>query len=196
MCDTPSFRLIPNNRQPIVTYRQGQPLGGASGALAQGADFEGAPKRQSPTGHTLIRSTVAWWFPHFQTKGVAKDFFFKFGCIGFSLFWCILAFKYEYSRYALCLLLQILLVAVLDIKTRDVSTVSSINSLLSQYCKASLFFANFYIWGGGAPTVWFAPVVPWAKTGPAYRLICLFYSWIVSWNTKDSVPTDINHFLT
>jgi hypothetical protein len=39
---------------------QGRPLGGASGALAPGADFEGAPKRQSPTGHTLIRSTVAW----------------------------------------------------------------------------------------------------------------------------------------
>jgi hypothetical protein len=33
-------------------------LGGASGALAPDADFEGAPKRQSPTGHTLIRSTV------------------------------------------------------------------------------------------------------------------------------------------
>jgi hypothetical protein len=38
----------------------GRPLGGASGALAPGADFEGAPKRQSPTGHTLIRSTIAW----------------------------------------------------------------------------------------------------------------------------------------
>jgi hypothetical protein len=38
----------------------GRPLGGASGALAPGADFKGAPKRQSPTGHTLIRSTVAW----------------------------------------------------------------------------------------------------------------------------------------
>jgi hypothetical protein len=35
-------------------------LGGASGALAPGADFEGAPKRRSPIGHTLIRSTVAW----------------------------------------------------------------------------------------------------------------------------------------
>jgi hypothetical protein len=40
-------------------YMQGRPLGGASGTLAPGADFEGAPKRQSPTGHTLIRSTVA-----------------------------------------------------------------------------------------------------------------------------------------
>jgi hypothetical protein len=36
------------------------PLGGASGALAPGADFEGGPKRQSPSSHTLIRSTVAW----------------------------------------------------------------------------------------------------------------------------------------
>jgi hypothetical protein len=56
------------------THNQGRPLGGASGALAPGADFEGAPERQSPTGHTLIRSTVAWWFPHFQTKS-RKGFF-------------------------------------------------------------------------------------------------------------------------
>jgi hypothetical protein len=48
----------------------------AGGALAPGADFEGAPKRRSPTGHTLIRSTVAWWFPHLQTKS-CKDFFFN-----------------------------------------------------------------------------------------------------------------------
>jgi hypothetical protein len=39
--------------------KQGRPLGGASGAFAPGADFEGAPKRHSPTGQTLIRSTVA-----------------------------------------------------------------------------------------------------------------------------------------
>jgi hypothetical protein len=32
-------------------------------------------------------------------------------------------FTYVYSRYALCLLLQILLVAALDIKTRDAPTV-------------------------------------------------------------------------
>jgi hypothetical protein len=58
-------------------------------------------------------------------------------------------------------------IAALDIKTRDVPTVSSINSLLSQYCKAMhFFFANSYVGGGGA-TVRFAPVVPWAKTGPA-----------------------------
>jgi hypothetical protein len=43
-----------------VVDSQGRPLGGASGALAPGADFEGAPKRGSHTGHTLIRSTVAW----------------------------------------------------------------------------------------------------------------------------------------
>jgi hypothetical protein len=72
----------------IHACRQGRPLGGASGALAPGADFEGAPKRRSPTGHMLIRSTVAWWFPHLQTKIVAK-IFFKFGCIGFRIFWCV-----------------------------------------------------------------------------------------------------------
>jgi hypothetical protein len=43
----------------LYVYLQGRPLGGASGALAPGADFEGAPKRRSPTGHTLICSTVA-----------------------------------------------------------------------------------------------------------------------------------------
>jgi hypothetical protein len=65
------------------------------------------------------------------------------------------------TRYTLCLLLQILFVAALDIKTRDVPTVSSINLLLSQYCKASLFLAHFYVFGGGgAPTVRFAPVAP------------------------------------
>jgi hypothetical protein len=41
-------------------YTQGRPLGGASVVLVPGAELEGAPKRQSPTGHTLIRITVAW----------------------------------------------------------------------------------------------------------------------------------------
>jgi hypothetical protein len=36
-------------------YWQCWPLGGASGALAPGADFKVALKRQSPTGYTLIR---------------------------------------------------------------------------------------------------------------------------------------------
>jgi hypothetical protein len=60
-----------------IGHNQGRSLGGASGDLAPGADFEGAPKKQSPTGHTLIRSIVqvAWWFPHLQMKRVAKDFF-------------------------------------------------------------------------------------------------------------------------
>jgi hypothetical protein len=54
------------------------------------------------------------------------------------------------------------------LRHQDAPTVSSINWLLSQYCKASHFFANFFF-GGGAPTVRFAPVVPWAKTGPAWQ---------------------------
>jgi hypothetical protein len=32
------------------------------------------------------------------------------------------------------------------------------------------FFANFYVCGG-APTVRFAPVVPWAKAGPGQELL-------------------------
>jgi hypothetical protein len=91
--------------QVLYSSTQCRPFGGASGALARGADFKGAPKRQSPTGHTLIRSTVERWFPHLQMKRVAKEIFLKFGCIGFSLFWCVLVFTYVYSRYALCLLL-------------------------------------------------------------------------------------------
>jgi hypothetical protein len=86
--------------------------------------------------------TVAWWFPHLQMKRVTKDFF-KFGFIGFSLFWCILVFTYVYSPYALCLLLQILFVATVEIKTRDAPTVSSINSLLSLYCKLCIFWQIF-----------------------------------------------------
>jgi hypothetical protein len=59
----------------FILWVQGRPLGGAPGSLAPGADFEGAPKRRSPTGHTLIRSTVAWWFPNLQTKRVANNYF-------------------------------------------------------------------------------------------------------------------------
>jgi hypothetical protein len=94
----------------------------------------------------------------FANEKSCKGFFFKFGCIGFRLFWCILVFTYVYSRYALYLLLHILLVAALDIKMRDVPTVSSINSLLSQYCKSShFFFANFYVVGGGGRQLFALP---------------------------------------
>jgi hypothetical protein len=136
-----------------IVSLQGRPLGGASEALAPGANFDRAPKRQSPTGHTLIRSTVARWFPHLQTKRVS-DYFFNLVVL------VVLAFTYvyKYSRYALCLLLQILLDAALEIKTRDVPTVSSINSLLSQYCIASHFcFANFYVRGGGGRPMFALP---------------------------------------
>jgi hypothetical protein len=47
-------------KETKINCKQCWPLGGVSGALALGADFEGAPNRQSPTGHMLIRSTVAW----------------------------------------------------------------------------------------------------------------------------------------
>jgi hypothetical protein len=70
-----NYKMVIFLSQNESTPKQGRPLGGASGALAPGADFEGAPKRRSPTGHTLIRSTLAWRFPHLQTKRVTKDFF-------------------------------------------------------------------------------------------------------------------------
>jgi hypothetical protein len=120
---------------------------GRAGPLP-GRWLRGCAKKRSPTGHTSIRSTVARWFLHSERKRVVKDFF-KYGFIWFSLYGSASVFTYVYSRYALCLLLQILLVAALDIKTRDVPTVSSINSLLSQYCKASFIFpSNFYVRGG------------------------------------------------
>jgi hypothetical protein len=80
-------------------------------------------------------------------------------------------FTYVYSRYALCLLLQILFVAALDIKTSDVPTVSSVNSLLSQYCKASqFFFANFYVGVGGANCS-LCPGCPMGKARPCSDII-------------------------
>jgi hypothetical protein len=70
-------------------YNQGRPVGGASGALAPGADFEGAPQRRSQTGHKLIRSTVAW---RFKRKESQRNFFF-FNLVVLPLaysdvFWC------------------------------------------------------------------------------------------------------------
>jgi hypothetical protein len=63
--------------RPRDSCRQGRPLGGASGPLSRALKLRGCqkPKMWSPTGHTLIRSTVAWWFPYLQTKRVAKEFF-------------------------------------------------------------------------------------------------------------------------
>jgi hypothetical protein len=49
-----------NKWKSLPTVHKGRPLGGASGAVAPGANFEGALKRRSPTGHMSIRSTAAW----------------------------------------------------------------------------------------------------------------------------------------
>jgi hypothetical protein len=59
--------------------------------------------------------------------------------------------------------------ATLDIKTRDVPTISSINSLLSQYCKNSHFFANFYVLGGvgGGANCSLCPGCPMGKGRPS-----------------------------
>jgi hypothetical protein len=46
-------------RESGIHRNQGRPLGGASGAFAPGADFEGALKRRSPIAHTLTPSTIA-----------------------------------------------------------------------------------------------------------------------------------------
>jgi hypothetical protein len=128
------------------------PLGlwvGRAGPLPRALTSRGgAEKAVTDRSHvnTYSCSMVISWFANEKSR---KEFFFKFGCIGLSRFWYVLVFTYVYSCYALRLLLQILFVAALDIKTRYVPTVSSINSVLSQYCKASHFFANFYVCGGG-----------------------------------------------
>jgi hypothetical protein len=62
---------------PSPASLQGRPLGGASGALAPGAGFEGALERQSPTGHTMVISSFA--------NEKSRKEFFLFGFIGFSL---------------------------------------------------------------------------------------------------------------
>jgi hypothetical protein len=51
----------------------------------------GGAKSRSGTGHTSIRSTVAWWFPHLQTKRVAKELFnLVVLVLAYSdVFWCL-----------------------------------------------------------------------------------------------------------
>jgi hypothetical protein len=127
----------------VVVVVAGPAFGWGERGPSPGRWLRGGAKKSVTDRPHVIRSTIAWWFPHLQTKSVSKDFFL-FGCVGFNLIWCVLLFTYVYSRYALCLLLQILFVAALDTKTR----ISSINLLLSQYCKASHIFANFYVLGG------------------------------------------------
>jgi hypothetical protein len=43
--------------------------------------------------------------------------------------------------------------------------------------------------GGGAPTVRFAPVVPWAKTGPALSLTSAL-DWVVNVTTRPLYPRE------
>jgi hypothetical protein len=107
----------------------------------------------------------------FANEKSPKDFFNLVAlALAYSdVFWCLHIEYYVYSRYALCLLLQILLVAALDIKTRDVPTVSSAVTILQSFA----FFCKFLCTGGGGATVRFAPVVPWAKTGPVRGILFL-----------------------
>jgi hypothetical protein len=73
-----------------------------------------------------------------------------------------------------------MLVAALDIKTLDVPTVSSINSFLSQYCKASHFFASFYVLvvggGGVGANCSLCPGCPMGKDRPCLGDILVLIS--------------------
>jgi hypothetical protein len=75
-----------------------------------------------------------------------------------------------YSRYDLCLLLQILFVAALDIKTRDVLTFVEKTRCCHNIVKLHIFYKFLC---RGPPTVRFVPVVPWAKAGPVYAFLYL-----------------------
>jgi hypothetical protein len=90
---------------------------------------------------------------HLQTKRVVKDIFF-FNLVVLAL------------GYALCLLLQILFVAALDIKIRDAPTLSSVNSLLSQYRKASHFFLQIFMYWGVGGNCLLCPGCPMGKGQP------------------------------
>jgi hypothetical protein len=79
-------------------------------------------------------------------------------------------FTCVYLCYALCLLLQILFIATLEIKTRNAPTVSSINSLLSQYCRALNFFCKFYV-QGGCRNCSLCPSCPMGKGQPSIHLM-------------------------
>jgi hypothetical protein len=81
----------------------------------------------------------------FANEKSRKGFFVNLVVLALAysdVFWCL----HMYVHVMLYVfLLQILFVVTLDIKTRDTPTVSSVNSLLSQYCKTLHFFANFYV---------------------------------------------------
>jgi hypothetical protein len=104
----------------------------------------------------------------FSNEKSRKGFFLNLVALALAysdVFWCL--HNYVYSRYALCLLLQILFIAALDMKTRDVPSVRSINSLLLQYCKASLFFLQIFMYlGGGGRQIFICPGCPMGKDWP------------------------------
>jgi hypothetical protein len=150
----------------FCTCRQGRPLGGASGAFAPGADFEGVPRRRSTTSHTLIRSTVAWWFPHLQTERVAKDFFFNLVVLALAysdVFWWLHMFFHVMLHVYFCKYWhQDIKMPMYPLLFNKLIAVTILQSF-------AIFFCIFLCRGGGAPTVRFAPVVPWAKASPACR---------------------------
>jgi hypothetical protein len=92
----------------------------------------------------------------FANEKVAKDSFnLVLLAIAYSdVFLCL----HMYIDVMLCLLLQILFTAALCINTSDITSVSSVNSLQSQYAKLRIFWKGF-MYGGGAPNVHFAPAV-------------------------------------
>jgi hypothetical protein len=103
---------------------------GRAGPLPRALTSRGRQKGSHRPGHTLISSTVAWWFPHLQMKRVAKDFFFNLVVLALAysdVFWCLHMYIHVMVYVYFCKY-----------------------SLLSKYCKASHFFCKFWcVLGGG-----------------------------------------------
>jgi hypothetical protein len=61
-----------NSRRQVYP---GPALGWGERGPCPGSRLRGGDKKVITDRSHVIRSTVAWWFPHLQTKRVAKDFF-------------------------------------------------------------------------------------------------------------------------
>jgi hypothetical protein len=110
--------------------------------LRGGAEKAVTDRPHVNTKHFMLKCFVLTWFPHLQTKRFAKDFFFNL---------VVLVLAYSDVFWRLHMYIHVML-------TRDVPTVSSVNSLVSQHCKASHFFLKIFMyWGGGGRKLFALP---------------------------------------
>jgi hypothetical protein len=107
--------------------------------------------------------------------------------MSFGVYICIFTLRFMFIAA------NIIYIAALDHKTRDVPTASSINSLLSQYCKASQFFvvSNFNVLGGGQ--LFALPRLSHGQR-PALALLILYLGarrgWVVNTTPRPLYPRE------